>query len=75
MVLLQIWFGISDYTQNGTNLEQRMRSHPLVATVGKEDLPQAQMDPESLQMLNFGPEYDAMLSAARMAVFTAADWR
>ncbi len=72
--LSQVWFGISNYTQDGTYLEGRMRSHPLLARMGNDRLP-AQTHQEPVTMLDLDESYSLKAQAEGSDVYKAADWR
>ena len=70
----QTWFGISNYTRDGSYLEGRMRSHPLLARMGSDTLPAPQHE-GPVTMLNLDEGYSMKAQAEGSDLYKAADWR
>lgn len=71
---MQIWFGISNYTRDGTYLEGRMRSHPLLARMGKGAVPGLQAQ-GAVSMLGLDEGYMQKARSEGSDIYKAADWR
>ena len=71
---LQIWYGISDYTKDGTYLEGRMRSHPLLARMGKGAVPASQAQGD-VSMLDLAEGYMRKARSEGSDIYKASDWR
>ena len=65
---------MSHYTRDGTYLEGRMRSHPLLFRMGTDEAPAPQ--PQGpVTMLEFDQSYSLKAQAEGSEVYKAADWR
>lgn len=70
----QIWFGKSNFSLHGTDLEERMRSHPLLVEMGTGVHPSPGA-PAKARMLSLGGGYQRLAEAEGGKLAKAADWR
>ena len=71
---VQIWFVISNYTRDGTYLEGRMRSHPLLARMGNDTIPASQHR-GPVTMLDLDESYMRKAQSEGSDLYKVSDWR
>ena len=71
---IQIWFGISNYTRDGTYLEGRMRSHPLLARLGNDTIPASEHQ-GPVTMLDLDEGYVRKSRSEGSDLYKVSDWR
>ncbi|BDA41016.1 hypothetical protein COCOBI_01-6710 [Coccomyxa sp. Obi] len=70
----EVWFGLSKFAKMGTNLEERMRSHPLLVKMGNGTLPSTGA-PAEVRMFDLDEGYRHLAKIEGAQVYKAADWR